>query len=300
MRALLVAIGILLAAPDASAASSPTLPSSLGAWTAVNDAETFVGEELFLYINGGADIYHEYGFEQVTVRDYARGEDRIAVEVYAMTGDAFGIFSILRSDRAQPVELCDGGSLGEYYARFQCGNRLVVVTAQTQPTDAKSEVLELSRVMAAGFSGGSEPPDLLRMLPKRHRVPDSETYTVGSLGMRKVSPEAARLFRGHTVSGQYAIPAGGEGRVFVVSFENDEAAAAALQGATKKAGEEAEAILKLSPDGFDVTFPGGTGLSATDRGRFVLVAVSAAGPETARKLLAVANEGAAPKEGVSR
>jgi hypothetical protein len=276
------------------------LPDALGAWTAVNEAETFVGDELFLYINGGADIYHEYGFEQVTLRDYARGEDRIAVEVYAMRGDAFGIFSILRSDRAQPVELCDGGSLGDYYARFRCASRLVVVTAQTQPVDAKQEVLEISRALAAGFTGGGRPPDLLGLLPETGRVPGTETYTVGPLGMRKVSPQAGRLFRGRTASGRYAIPDGTEGTFLVVSVAEGDTATAAIQRAATAAGEEPDVIVKRSPDGLDVNFPGGTGLSATDRGGYVLVAVSAKGPQAAQQLLKLAKVGASSKEGVSR
>jgi hypothetical protein len=300
MRVLLAAISVLLSASFAVASSPPPLPEALGAWSAVNETETFVGDELFLYINGGADIYHEYGFEQVTLRDYGRGEDRIAVEVYAMTGDAFGIFSILRSDQAQPLELCDRGSLGEYYARFQCGNQLVVVTAQTQSNEAQSEVLKASRKLASGFTAGGSPPQSLRMLPEEHRVPNTEAYVVGSLGMRKISPEAGRLFRGHAVSGRYAIPGGEEGRLLVFSFASEAAATDALDGAAKTAGEDSATIVKRSSHGLDVTFSGGTGLSAASRGRFVQVAVTAAGSAAARQLLALFNAGAAAEEGVTR
>jgi hypothetical protein len=300
MCGLLAVIGFLLAAQAVSPAPAPALPDSLGDWSAADPQETFVGDELFLYINGGADIYHEYGFRQVTVRDYLRRDDRIAVEVYEMGGDAFGIFSILRSDRAAAVDLCDGGVLGDYYSRFRCGNRLVVTTAQTRPDDARSAVLEFSRELASGLSGGGGPPDLLRMLPDDHRVPGSEAHIVGALGMRKVSPDAGLLFQGEAVAGRYVVPAGANGTILVLSLADDAAAADALENATKKASAEAGMAVERSPNRVDVTFQGGRALSATRRGRFVLLAVSSGGRRAARSLLELADPGSGPGEGGSR
>lgn len=61
-------------------------------------ARTFTGESLYGYINGGADLYHEYGFLSVWVAeiDYMKGKYK--TEIYRMKSAeaAFGIFSILR------------------------------------------------------------------------------------------------------------------------------------------------------------------------------------------------------------
>ena len=36
-------------------------------WSSSEEPQHAVGEDLFLLINGGAEIYHEYGFEQAAV-----------------------------------------------------------------------------------------------------------------------------------------------------------------------------------------------------------------------------------------
>ena len=48
-------------------------------WTPSEDARVFSGDDLFIYINGGAAIYHEYGFEEVRVSEYSCGGRTISV-----------------------------------------------------------------------------------------------------------------------------------------------------------------------------------------------------------------------------
>jgi len=58
----------------------------------------FNGESLYGYIDGGADLYLEYGFSDVTVTEFVRGKSKYKVEVYRMKDPeaAFGIFSVSR------------------------------------------------------------------------------------------------------------------------------------------------------------------------------------------------------------
>ncbi|MFC2129977.1 DUF6599 family protein [Bacteroidota bacterium] len=62
------------------------------------DIETkyYDGNSLWGYINGGADVYLEYGFEKLTLQLIYFNDQPIKVEIYRMTDDkaAFGIFSI--------------------------------------------------------------------------------------------------------------------------------------------------------------------------------------------------------------
>jgi hypothetical protein len=60
--------------------------------------EIYEGNGLWGYIDGGADIYHEYGFIKVILQEIRWGDDSFKVEMYQMSdaGAAFGIFSISR------------------------------------------------------------------------------------------------------------------------------------------------------------------------------------------------------------
>ncbi|MBI9036991.1 MAG: hypothetical protein JEY97_02555 [Bacteroidales bacterium] len=58
--------------------------------------ETFNGNSLWGYMNGGADIYLEYGFKGLRVQEFKLDDQIIKAEIYLM-GDqesAFGIYSI--------------------------------------------------------------------------------------------------------------------------------------------------------------------------------------------------------------
>lgn len=57
---------------------------------------TFNGSSLFGYINGGAELYLEYGFDVVSVSELEYKGGRYKTEIYKMNGaeEAFGIFSV--------------------------------------------------------------------------------------------------------------------------------------------------------------------------------------------------------------
>jgi hypothetical protein len=57
---------------------------------------TFSGTSLFGYIDGGAELYLEYGFSMVSVTEIAFMDGKYKTEIYKMNGpeEAFGIFSV--------------------------------------------------------------------------------------------------------------------------------------------------------------------------------------------------------------
>ena len=65
-------------------------------WQPGNNPEIYVGDDLYVFINGGAEIYHEYGFNKVVYNEYKdKNENSINVEIYEMKSpeSAFGIYS---------------------------------------------------------------------------------------------------------------------------------------------------------------------------------------------------------------
>jgi len=63
------------------------------------ETKYFNGNSLWGYINGGADLYLEYGFNKLTVHQFKLNKEVIKIEIYEMLSNeaAFGIFSISRS-----------------------------------------------------------------------------------------------------------------------------------------------------------------------------------------------------------
>ena len=55
----------------------------LRCWTKDGDHQSFEGEDLFIYIDGGAEIYFEYGFRRVIVQDYRNDAgSRLSLEIF--------------------------------------------------------------------------------------------------------------------------------------------------------------------------------------------------------------------------
>lgn len=69
----------------------------LPGWEASYEAMAYEGEDLFFLINGGADLYMEYGFADVAAVELKHPDKgSVYVEMYRMDSDsaAFGIFSL--------------------------------------------------------------------------------------------------------------------------------------------------------------------------------------------------------------
>jgi len=235
----------------------------------VGEAQEFVGDDLFLYMNGGAEIYHEYGFERLTVRDYREGEKTIAVEVYTMAGDAFGIYSFTRSEKGEAIDLGCGGSLSDYYLSFWSGRHMVVVTAQTEFEGKREAVLEIGRELAEGFPPSGERPDIFALLPQENMAQGSEKYIVGPISMQNVSYDISRLLKGFHDSAVADYVVGGR------AWPGADAAVAALEEAELLAenNENAE-FRRIDGGGFELHFEAGRRLRAISTGEWVVVATS--------------------------
>jgi hypothetical protein len=104
-----------------------------GGWKEDGPHQEFKGEDLYLYIDGGAEIYREYGFEEVLVQEYKNREGiRLSLELFQMTSpeSAYGMYTFKRSPRGAPLEIGAEGQLEDYYLNFWKGNFLVTITGQ--------------------------------------------------------------------------------------------------------------------------------------------------------------------------
>ncbi len=250
MRACSAAILLLLVA-GCSTPENSCPPQNIGTWSAEGETEVYVGDDLFIYINGGAEIYHEYGFVQVEVQRYVRGDDPVLVEIYTMDGDAFGIYSFARSSSGHAVELGNGGTSADYYMHFWNGSELAVITAESEFEDIGTAVLEIGTAVAGCLKAGGIEPDLLEQLPIDGRVPGSEVYFAGRLAFLNVARPAAPLFAGFE-DGAVAGHEFGEQSV-VLRWADEASAVEALQEA-RRVCEASGRVVVETEDGDGVEF----------------------------------------------
>jgi len=261
LRACTAAFTIPLLVAGCTTPESLCPPKDIGMWSAEGETEVYIGDDLFIYINGGAEIYHEYGFVQVAVQRYRRGDDNVSVEIYTMEGDAFGIYSFARSSRGHAVNLGNGATAADYYMHFWSGPDLAVITAENEFEDFGEAVSEIATAIAGCLQPSGVEPGLLDQLPTEDRVTGSEVYFSGRLAFMNTTRPAALLFAGFE-EGAAARYESGE-HIVVLRWKNEAAAIQALREARQLCVASGGAVVDTGDSGVAEFESGGHRISAS-------------------------------------
>lgn len=122
--------------------------------------ESYAGKALYGYINGGADIYHEYGFERLAVQEADLGGETFLTEVYRMSdpGGAFGIFSVSRGGCAPDDSLPRSSCVSRHAIQWAQGRYFVRVAGESGSASAQAGRLRMARALSAKIRGDSWTP----------------------------------------------------------------------------------------------------------------------------------------------
>jgi len=96
-------------------------PVDIPGWKISQQPKAYSGDQLFELIDGGADIYLEYGFNQVVSVQYTDPSlNNIQVEIYEMLDDAaaYGIFSITQQMSSWSQEFGEISAVSDDYISF--------------------------------------------------------------------------------------------------------------------------------------------------------------------------------------
>ncbi len=138
------------------------LPERVGGMKGL-EVRRFEGERLFDYMDGGAELYYEYGFRRLWVRDYRSEEGELRAELYEME-DPQGAFGLLTGEGGgEEVGIGQRGFYGDGTLVFWKGPHFVRVSAEE---DLRGKVLKLGRAIASRLKGGGSPPQVIGYIPR--------------------------------------------------------------------------------------------------------------------------------------
>lgn len=168
--AVLVVLSVLALAAcggGSGDALSAFLPMSNVApgWTREGEVDTFDTDTLFELVNGQAESYFAYGFDQVAVGRYVNASgQRLRLELYrlASPADAYGLFSVSRG--GQPVAVGNDGDMdpGRRLAFWQ--DRYYGRILAPQPVD-EGVLMSFAQAVTGAVPPGGEAPALVAKLP---------------------------------------------------------------------------------------------------------------------------------------
>lgn len=141
-------------------------------------AVRFYSQDLYRYMDGGADIYLKYGLVAMAHREYKRAGVDATVDVFDMGGPlpAFGMYSAERSPEYRFVDIGAEGYSSESTLNFVQGRYYVRLSAFGE--GAATALDDLARAISRSIGGERSLPGLLDMLPRENRVARSEKYVV--------------------------------------------------------------------------------------------------------------------------
>jgi len=188
-----------------------------------SSSRVFTGSSLFGYINGGAELYLEYGFDvaAVAVIDYEDGEYKI--EVFKMTGteEAFGIFSVSKYRCLSMPSLSKFTCQTKYQLQICKGPYYISIINKAGTRTDSIVSLTLGKILTDKIT--DKEVDLSSYLPEI----DTETLQTksflakGRLGIVNGSPELEDFFLG--VADYTAVIAKMDGkRLISAKFSNRE------------------------------------------------------------------------------
>jgi len=184
----LLLITALAAAQQAPGNLTGYLPASgeVGGWKLGDAPKTYRGDELFLMINGGADIYHEYGFSQVMQAEYVDESGKsINLEIYEMENpaSAYGIYTFKIGETGKRLSIGQEALLQDYYLNFWKGNLLVTVIGLDAEKETVKGVVALAKAVDARIANTGERPELADLLLREPFGVSHPKYIRGTLGV---------------------------------------------------------------------------------------------------------------------
>ncbi len=160
----------------------------LPGWEHTYDVVSYQGDDLFFLINGGADLFLEYGFVDVAAVELQHPDDgKLYLEAYRMDSDtaAFGVFSLRKGGAS--VDPAEGiwRAMGQDYMHLWHGSYYVSVSGGNLKPERRVELFNaLTDYIMERGAAKNILPSILAEQPEVD--PGSCIYLMGSLGMNNI------------------------------------------------------------------------------------------------------------------
>lgn len=165
---------------ETSPSSLQVLLPKLPGWCLTETPRIFSPGSLFEYINGAAENYLSYGFQELVVGDFKKDESAasLTVEIYDMGEEtrAFGIYSSERYPESRFLDIGGQGYLEEGTLNFFVGGYYVKLLCFDCGDEAEAVLKSAAEQVETKASVETEQPPLLRLFPREGLVANSEKF----------------------------------------------------------------------------------------------------------------------------
>lgn len=176
MKIIIVLLSVILQVTVLSGQQN-FFPQIKGYKTASN-YPVYTPDDLWDYINGGADAYLALGFIDLNITEYVKGKNIIKVEIYSFANDAeaFGIYSMERSPSYLFISIGAQGYAEEGLVNFYKDRYYIKIMTHSRSEKTSETMKVLAGMIADKIEGINEFPALLKLFPAEGLIANQETY----------------------------------------------------------------------------------------------------------------------------
>jgi hypothetical protein len=182
---------LLLTARHGAADNGPVegflpTPGFSEGWVMSGKVNRYNPENLYVYIDGEAELFMPYGFEELVSAFYTKGNDGssgIVADIYRMRSliDAFGIYSNYRDAGAEAVNVGAGGFIDDTQLMFHKDRYFVRLSVSGTVPKGRVMLERCALAIDGHLPGGSSRPGELDMLDVPGVVPGTVRYVARSV-----------------------------------------------------------------------------------------------------------------------
>ena len=179
---LLLILGFFKTGYNASSKSQPSilkqwLPDSILGWHVEEKDQIYTSDNLYTFIDGGAELYLAYGFQKLFHRIYIRpGYPDVLVDVYDMgtSANAFGIF--MHSRQKIDTTFGQGSEYVQGFLNFWKNKYFISILALAETPQSKKLIFKLASLIEKQIKNEGEIPPLVKKLPQKGLKPATVRY----------------------------------------------------------------------------------------------------------------------------
>jgi Family of unknown function (DUF6599) len=145
------------------------------------EARIYEDKKLFDYMDGGAELYYEYGFEQACIQRYKAKEGDATVEIYQMdsSAHAYGVYTF--DTQGEHPSIGQDATYARGLLSFWKGR--YCVRALSDNERLKDVLLALGQAISKKIPQEGARPAILSLLPPQWVVADSLLYFRGQIAL---------------------------------------------------------------------------------------------------------------------
>ncbi len=189
MRPLFVMTTLLLATMASAGDDISFMPpaGTIGAWKKIEKPRVFTQADLYGYIDGGAELFLEFGFEQLTIQRYVNGSDELTIEIYRMRDPiaARGIYLMRCGNESPQPGFRERHTANRYQLIFQ-RNRYYITINNSTGNEKWAPDLVATGIFVASKLPPDEPVRILDWLPPQGLIKNTARLIRGPVALQSV------------------------------------------------------------------------------------------------------------------